>query len=138
MKRVSRDRTCDFPGKFRVPHSGKTSIAGKVIALAVKRAVFRAALVDGHDKRTAYALANTVGGHSLPAGFVTAADAAGAPIAKVMQQARHASFETTRGYIREADALKGTRLAISGYSRIHYQQRLRRRRQGWVIGGFAA
>lgn len=53
------------------------------------------------------ALAATVGGHSLRAGFVTAADAVGAPIAKVMQRARHARFETTRGYIREADAIRG-------------------------------
>jgi integrase len=93
---------------------GATPIAGKVIALAVKRAVFRSALADGHDKRTAYALADTVGGHSLRAGFVTAADAAGAPISKVMEQARHASFETTRGYIREADAFRGNAASYLG------------------------
>jgi hypothetical protein len=58
------------------------------------------------DMKAAYALADTVGGHSLRAGFVTSADAAGAPIAKVMEQARHVRFETTRGYIREADAFR--------------------------------
>ena len=34
------------------------------------------------------------------------ADAAGAPISKIMEQARHARFETTRGYVREADAFR--------------------------------
>jgi hypothetical protein len=64
----------------------------------IARLMASAALAEGHSTREAYALADTVGGHSLRAGFVTAADAAGAPIAKVMEQARHARFETTRGY----------------------------------------
>jgi hypothetical protein len=32
--------------------------------------------------------------------------APGAPTSKIMGQARHARFETTRGYIREADAFR--------------------------------
>jgi integrase len=95
-------------------HIGSEAMTGHGIALAVKRAVFRAALADGLSKREAYAVADTVGGHSLRAGFVTAADAAGAPISKVMQQARHASFETTRGYIREADAFRGNAASYLG------------------------
>jgi len=43
-----------------------------------------------------------------------AADAAGAPIAKVMEQARHARFETTRGYIREADAFRDNAASYLG------------------------
>jgi len=89
-------------------------MTGHGIALVVKRAVFRSALADGHDLKTAYALADTVGGHSLRAGFVTAADAAGAPISKVMEQARHARFETTRGYIREADAFRDNAASYLG------------------------
>ena len=76
--------------------------------------MFRAALEDGHDTKGAYALADTVGGHSLRAGFVTAADAAGAPIAKVTEQARYARFETTFGYIREADAFRGNAASYLG------------------------
>jgi integrase len=95
-------------------HVGTEAMTGHGIALAVKRAVFRAALADGYSKREAYALADTVGGHSLRAGFVTAADAAGAPISKVMQQARHARYETTRGYIREADAFRGNAASYLG------------------------
>jgi integrase len=87
---------------------------GHGIALAVKRGVYNAAIADGHDDATASAMAATVGGHSLRAGFVTAADAAGAPISKIMEQARHARFETTRGYIREADAFRDNAASYLG------------------------
>jgi integrase len=95
-------------------HIGSSAITGHGIALAVKQAIYRAALADGHDEATAKAMAATVGGHSLRAGFVTAADAAGAPISKIMQQARHARFETTRGYIREADAFRDNAASYLG------------------------
>ena len=52
--------------------------------------------------------------YPLRAGFVTSADAAGAPIAKVMEQARHVRFETTRGYIREADAFRDNAASYLG------------------------
>jgi hypothetical protein len=55
-------------------------------------------------------LADTLSGR----GFVTAADAAGAPISKIMEQARHARFETTRGYIREADAFRDNAASYLG------------------------
>ena len=76
--------------------------------------VHRLPIVDGLKADQASALAATVAGHSLRAGFVTAADAAGAPISKVMEQARHARFETTRGYIREADAFRGNAASYLG------------------------
>ena len=60
-------------------HVGSSAMTGHGIALAVKRGVYNAAIADGHDDATASAMAATVGGHSLRAGFVTAADAAGAP-----------------------------------------------------------
>jgi integrase len=103
-----------FRSITRHGHISKSAMTGHGIALAVKRAVFRSALADGHDKRSAYALADTVGGHSLRAGFVTSADAAGAPITKVMEQARHVRFETTRGYIREADAFRDNAASYLG------------------------
>ena len=94
--------------------AGSEAITGHGIALAIKQAVRRAALADGHDEATAAAMVATVGGHSLRAGFVTAADAAGAPISKIMEQARHARFETTRGYIREADAFRDNAASYLG------------------------
>ena len=103
-----------FRSVTRHGHINKSAMTGHGIALAVKRAVFRTALADGYDKKAAYTLADTVGGHSLRAGFVTSADAAGAPIAKVMEQARHVRFETTRGYIREADAFRDNAASYLG------------------------
>lgn len=44
------------------------------------------------------------GGHSLRAGFLTSAAEAGASIFKMMDQSRHKSVETLRGYVRAADA----------------------------------
>ena len=103
-----------FRGVSRHGHIGSAAITGHGIALAVKQAVYRAALADGHDEAAASAIAATVGGHSLRAGFITAADAAGAPISKIMEQARHARFETTRGYIREADAFRDNAASYLG------------------------
>ena len=103
-----------FRSVTRHGHINKSAMTGHGIALAVKRAVFRTALADGYDKKAAYTLADTVGGHSLRAGFVTSADAAGVPIAKVMEQARHVRFETTRGYIREADAFRDNAASYLG------------------------
>lgn len=45
-------------------------------------------------------------GHSLRAGFLTSAAAAGASIFKMMDQSRHKSVETLRGYVRDADRFK--------------------------------
>jgi site-specific recombinase XerD len=42
-------------------------------------------------------------GHSLRAGFLTSAAAAGASVFKMMDVSRHRSVETLRGYIRDAD-----------------------------------
>jgi len=91
-----------------------SAMTGHGIALAIKRAVYRAIIADGYDKKTAAKFVAAVAGHSLRAGFVTSADAAGAPISKIMEQARHARFETTRGYIREADAFRDNAASYLG------------------------
>ena len=46
------------------------------------------------------------GGHSLRAGFLTSAANAGASIFKMMDQSRHKSVETLRGYVRDAERFK--------------------------------
>jgi integrase len=93
---------------------GEAAISGHGIALAIKRAVYRAIIADGYNKESATKFVAMVAGHSLRAGFITSADAAGAPIAKIMEQARHARFETTRGYIREADVFRGNAASFLG------------------------
>lgn len=45
-------------------------------------------------------------GHSLRAGFLTSAAAANKSIFKMMDQSRHASVDTLRGYVRDAELFK--------------------------------
>ena len=45
-------------------------------------------------------------GHSLRAGFLTSAAKRGASIFKMMDQSRHKSVETLRGYVRDAELFK--------------------------------
>jgi hypothetical protein len=45
-------------------------------------------------------------GHSLRAGFLTSAAKRGASIFKMMDQSRHKSVDTLRGYVRDAEIFK--------------------------------
>ena len=45
-------------------------------------------------------------GHSLRSGFLTSAAEAGASIFKMMEQSRHKSMDTLRGYVRRVDLFK--------------------------------
>jgi hypothetical protein len=45
-------------------------------------------------------------GHSLRAGFLTSAAAVGKSIFKMMDQSRHKSVDTLRGYVRDAELFK--------------------------------
>jgi site-specific recombinase XerD len=45
-------------------------------------------------------------GHSMRAGFLTSAAKRGASIFKMMDQSRHKSVETLRGYVRDAEIFK--------------------------------
>lgn len=45
-------------------------------------------------------------GHSLRSGFLTSAAARGASLFKMMDQSRHRSVETLRGYVRDAEIFK--------------------------------
>ena len=62
-----------FRGVSRHGHIGMDASLGMVLLLPLSKRFYRAALADGHDKAAASAMAATVGGHSLRAGFVTAA-----------------------------------------------------------------
>jgi hypothetical protein len=45
-------------------------------------------------------------GHSLRAGFLTSAAKRGASIFKMMDQSRHRSVDTLRGYVRDAEIFR--------------------------------
>ncbi|MBI3129501.1 MAG: site-specific integrase [Candidatus Tectomicrobia bacterium] len=72
------------------------ALSGHSIGKAVKRYAERAGL-----------RAEDFGGHSLRAGFVTAAAEAGKDVWAIMDVSRHRSVQTVRAYVRRADAFKG-------------------------------
>jgi hypothetical protein len=45
-------------------------------------------------------------GHSLRSGFLTSAAGRGASIFKMMDQSRHRSMDTLRGYVRDAELFR--------------------------------
>jgi integrase len=73
---------------------------------AVDRIVERAARAAGLDERYS--------GHSLRAGFATAAAAAGAPIDAIKRQTGHKSLEVLHGYIREGSLFRNNAAAQVG------------------------
>lgn len=70
-------------------------LSDRSVALIVKAAADRAGLD-----------AAAFSGHSLRAGFTTAAARAGRALPNIMRQTRHVKAETVLGYIREADLFK--------------------------------
>lgn len=74
-----------------ITRNGKVmgAMSGAAVGEVVKRAAAGAAITD-HD----------YSGHSLRAGFVTAAAAGGAPERAIMAQTGHRSVTTVRSYIR--------------------------------------
>lgn len=79
----------------RSEHIRNTRLTDRSVANIVKN---RAARV-GLD-------ATAFSGHSLRAGFATSAAARGANLFKIMDQTRHKSVDTLRGYVRSAEAFK--------------------------------
>lgn len=71
-------------------------LTGEAVALTVQRAARRAGLD-----------ASTYAGHSLRAGFVTAAAEAGAPLDTIMVTSRHKSAAIALGYVRRATLFSG-------------------------------
>jgi integrase len=70
-------------------------LTSQSVALIVKRY----AAIAGLD-------AKHFSGHSLRAGFLTSAAAAGKSIFKMMDQSGHKSLDTLRGYVRDAELFK--------------------------------
>jgi integrase len=80
-----------FRGIDRHGRLAATSIGGRAAAEIIKRACQRAGFDPDH-----------FGGHSLRRGLITSAARGGAAGEVLMRHARHAKFETTLGYIEEA------------------------------------
>ena len=76
---------------------------GRVGARLTERSV--ANIVKHHAERVGLDPA-LFAGYSLRSGFLTSAAALGASLFKMMDQSRHRSVETLRGYVRDAEIFK--------------------------------
>jgi integrase len=81
-------------------HVGERRLSDKAVALVVKRTVKAAMLARGLSEADADAAAKNVAGHSLRAGLVTSAAAAGVEERVIMDQTRHKHASTLRKYVR--------------------------------------
>jgi len=95
-----------FRGITRHGAMGETRLTNRVVALVVKRTVKAAEIARAVDpnapgvKERAEAMAKDVAGHSLRAGLVTSAAAAGESEGDIMRQTRHKRADTMRKYVR--------------------------------------
>jgi hypothetical protein len=69
----------------------------------IKARVLERALAVGASEEDAEALANACSGHSLRAGYCTAAALAGTPEWKIRRRSRHRSAELVARYVRAAE-----------------------------------
>lgn len=79
------------------------ALSPQAIALIVKSAAERVGLDP-----------DAFAGHSLRAGLATSAAANDAPAERIMEHMRHASFDTTQGYIREGNRFRRNVAAMTG------------------------
>jgi integrase len=100
---MAGDPSLAFRQVSRHGHVGVKALSGDAVAAVTKAAVEEAGLDP--DK---YA------GHSLRAGLVTAAAAAGVEERVIAQQTRHRSVLVLRGYIREASVFRENAAAHVG------------------------
>ena len=84
------------------------------VALIVKRVIVAGAIANGATAEVAAAIARKFAGHSLRSGLATSAAANRAPGHLIQRQLRHKKFETTVGYIREAELLMENAAAMAG------------------------
>jgi integrase len=106
------------PGEpvFRRIDKGQRIAAGRLtdrsVARIVKARVRALALAAGKSEAEADAVAERMSGHSLRAGYATAAAAANVPSYRIQQHTRHKSAEMVSRYVREAD--KWTKSGLKG------------------------
>jgi integrase len=98
-------------------HIAPTRLTDRGVALVIKRAV--SAARDAAIERGNTALADSMdparyAGHSLRAGFITSAAAAGVSESDIMRQSRHKRGDTLRKYIRHATVFRQNAAAKVG------------------------
>jgi integrase len=93
---------------------GADPLCDHSVAFVIKRAIVAGAVAGGASKEEAVATAKKFAGHSLRSGLATSAAANRAPGHLIQRQLRHKKFDTTAGYIREAELLIENAAAMAG------------------------
>lgn len=93
-------------------HVGGDRLTGRSVARIIKTRVAFLARLRGFSADQAAELAAKCSGHSLRAGYATAAAQADLPTHRIMQHTRHKSAEMVNRYIRESD--KWTKSGLQG------------------------
>ncbi|UPJ78586.1 tyrosine-type recombinase/integrase [Bradyrhizobium sp. 183] len=91
-----------FPSIDRHGRMGEDPLCAHSIALIVKRAAIAGELANGASQADAEAAAKKFAGHSLRRGLATSAARNKAPGHLIQRQLRHRKYDTTAGYIEEA------------------------------------
>lgn len=94
---------------------GCSRLSDRSIARTIKVEVYRRAIVIGHTEEKARELANACSGHSLRAGFCTAAAMSGVPEWKIRRRSRHKTAEMVARYVRAAEDWKDSGLKGVGF-----------------------
>jgi integrase len=84
----------------RIANNGRTETADPISDRAVARVVQQRIAAAGLDPKN-------FAGHSLRAGFLTAAARSGASIFQMQQHSRHKSVQVLSGYVRRARLFEG-------------------------------
>jgi integrase len=91
---------------------GASRLTDRSVSRIIKARVRAFAIAAGRPEVDADAIADRMSGHSLRAGYATAAAAANVPGYRIQQHTRHKSAEMVARYVREAD--KWTKSGLKG------------------------
>src|SRR6185503_12488217 len=87
-------------------------LTDRSVARIIKARIRALVIANGKCEADANAIAESMSGHSMRAGYATAAAAADVPSYRIQQHMRHKSAEMVARYVREAD--KWTKSGLKG------------------------
>ena len=93
---------------------GSAALSDHAVAKIVKRTIKAGALATGVSEEEAERRAARFAGHSLRSGFATSAAVGGAAGHQIQKRLRHKRYDTTAGYIQEAEIFKNNAATHAG------------------------
>ena len=93
---------------------GLAALTDHAVAKIVKRTVKAGAIAAGMSEEDAERRATRFAGHSLRSGLATSAAIGGAAGHQIQKRLRHKRYDTTAGYIQDAELFKDNAAAMAG------------------------